>query len=423
MSVKKIVQSFIESAQDSFYPIQNLPYGVFKQGENQSAHIGVAIGDFVLDLTRLEQAGLLTSDHHKPLFQHETLNYFASCGNHISQQIRARIQSLLSTDNPELQKNSSFLSQVLIPQSDITLLMPFKIEGFSDFYASIHHATNVGKLFRGKENALMPNWKHLPVGYNGRASTVFLSGTNIPRPKGQIKLPDQDLPIFSASNKLDFELELGVFIGKGNADGRRISTHEAKQHLFGMVLLNDWSARDIQAFEYQPLGPFLSKSFATSISPWVVPMAALEEFMSPLPKQIPERVHYLKEEMPKQPDLKLKVELQAKGASSKTLLCETSAKELYWSMEQILAHHTVNHCIMRPGDLLGSGTISGETRESWGSLLEITFNGTQPIQLPDGSSRTFLEDGDTIIMTGYCETSDYKIGFGQLEGTILQAIP
>lgn len=416
------LESFIKGASESVFPIYNLPYGVFHHKDNNHPHIGAAIGNYVLDLTLLENEGLLKSGVDQSLFSHGSLNMFASQGQTVWNTVRRRIQSLLSTDNQELQGNDSLLLNSLIPQCDVRMLLPFKIEGFSDFYASEHHATNVGKLFRGKENALLPNWKFLPVGYNGRASTVFVSGKEITRPKGQIKMPDIEKPIFAPTNKLDFELEMGIFIGTGNPDGRRINVENASPHIFGLVLLNDWSARDIQSFEYQPLGPFLSKSFATSISPWVVPLEALQKVMAPLPKQMPESVDYLKQAAPKLPDIKLKVEIKPKGSSIKTTICETTPTELYWSMEQILAHHTVNHCIMKPGDLLGTGTISGPNRENWGSLLEISFNGTQPIKLNSGAERTFLEDGDSVIITGYCETEHYKIGFGCLEGTIISAV-
>lgn len=411
----KKLTSFIDSAADSLFSIYNLPYGVFHRRGETNARIGTAIGDFVLDLAVLEQTGLLPSQNW---FNQPRLNVFAAQPKASWDTVRTQLQSLLSIDNPTLQNNTDLLALALVPQQDIVMQPPFHVQGFSDFYASEHHATNVGKLFRGKENALMPNWKYLPVGYNGRASTVFLSGTPIPRPKGQIKLPDQDAPIFAPSKKLDFELEMGLFIGAGNPDGHRIGVSEATEHLFGLVLLNDWSARDIQAFEYQPLGPFLSKSFATSISPWVVPMQALQDFMTPLPTQTPATVDYLTQPQRHLPRVKLSVAIRPHGSKVATTICETHCTELYWSLEQMLAHHTVNHCIMKPGDLLGTGTISGPNRENWGSLLEITFNGTQPLILEDGKERRFLEDGDTVIMTGYCENDHYKIGFGTLEGTI-----
>jgi fumarylacetoacetase len=417
----KPLHSFIESAADSLFPIQSLPYGVFHHHKKQAPHIGTAIGDFILDLTFLEQEGVLNTTTNKPLFNQGTLNVFASEGPAVWSAVRQRIQSLLSSTNRELQDNDFLLSNALILQNEVTMLLPFKIEGFSDFYASEQHATNVGRLFRGNENALLPNWKYLPVGYNGRASTVFSSGTNITRPRGQIKKPDIDKPIFSATQKLDFELELGIFVGVGNQDGSPIHVEDATSHIFGLVLLNDWSARDIQSFEYQPLGPFLSKSFATSISSWVIPLEALQHCMVPLAPQSPEPVTYLQESSPKLPDIKLKVEIQPKGSNIKTTLCETNATALYWSMAQMLAHHTVNNCIMRPGDLLGTGTISGPNKENWGSLLEISFNGSAPITLNDGQTRTFLEDGDKVIITGYSEGAGYHIGFGRLEGLICRA--
>ena len=415
------LMSFVEGSTDSLFSIYNLPYGVFCRPNDESKHIGVAIGSSVLDLTFLEEKGLLTHEAGHTYFNHGALNAFAARGPACWSIIRRRIQTLLSVDNHELQGNQVLLKTALIPLDEVTMCTPFKIEGFSDFYASEYHATNVGRLFRGNAQALLPNWKHLPVGYNGRASTVFVSGTSITRPKGLVQLPSEDAPCFAATKKLDFELEMGVFVGVGNPDGHPIPVSDAGAHLFGLVLLNDWSARDIQAYEYQPLGPFLSKSFGTSISPWVVPMEALRDAMVPLREQTPKPVDYLYQTSPKLPDIQLKVEIQPRGSRIRTLLAETNCKELYWSMEQMLAHHTVNHCIMKPGDLLGTGTISGPERENWGSLLEISLNGTQTIQLDDGSERTFLEDGDTVIMTGYCQIGSHKIGFGVLEGTILPA--
>lgn len=417
----KDLESFVDGSLNSLFSIYNLPYGVFCDKDNNLPRIGTAIGDYVLDLSVLENDGLLKSDLNESLFNCDSLNTFASKGPKIWSKIRKRIQTLLNIDNYELQDNTSLLKAALIPIKNVKMFSPFNIKGFSDFYASENHATNVGKLFRGNENALLPNWKYLPVGYNGRASTVFPSGTNIRRPRGQIKYPNQDVPVFSPTNKLDFELELGIFVGVGNPDGNRIPVETAKSHVFGLVLLNDWSARDIQAFEYQPLGPFLSKSFATSISHWVVPYEALEEVMTPLPAQSPRPVDYLYQESPMQPNINLLVQIKPHGSNVRTTICQTSSKELYWSIEQILAHHTVNNCIMTTGDLLGTGTISGSERENWGSLLEITFNGKKPIKLSEGVERSFLEDGDTVIITGYCQTSKGKIGFGTLEGVILPA--
>lgn len=412
------LESFVVDSQDSPFSIHNLPYGVFCTKNSDTPHVGAAIGTQVLDLTFLETEGLLRLDDNQLVFNTGSLNAFAAKGCVIWSAIRKRIQTLLSKENHELQFNANFLNKALLPIQDVIMQLPFKIGGFTDFYAGEHHATNVGRLFRPNDEALLPNWKHLPVGYNGRASTVFPSGTSITRPKGQIKKPGADNPIFAPSAKLDFELEIGFFIGEGNPDSKPISIDDAHSHIFGLVLLNDWSARDIQAFEYQPLGPFLSKSFATSISPWVVPYEAIQQAMVALPKQIPQPLDYLYQANPKQPDIRLTVELQPNDSATTTPICNTSSKELYWSMEQMLAHHTVNQCIMKPGDLLGTGTISGVERDNWGSLLEISFNGTRPIKLIDGIERTFLEDGDKVIFTGYCQIGRTKIGFGSLEGTI-----
>lgn len=414
--------SFIEGSKNSLFSIYNLPYGVFFTNHDPVPRIGTAIGNYALDLSLLEKEGLIKTTSEHLLFSQDSLNYFASLGSSIWASVRKRIQTLLSVDNYELQDNQALLERALIPMTKITMCLPFKIGGFTDFYAAEHHATNVGKLFRGNENALLPNWKYLPVAYNGRASTVFPSGTTVFRPKGQIKLSPDEPPVYEPCRKLDFELELGLFVGQGNPDRRPISINDARSHLFGIVLLNDWSARDIQTFEYQPLGPFLSKSFATSISTWVVPMEALMPVMTNLPKQNPKPVEYLDEPNRQLPNIKLRVEIQKAGSTIRTKLCETNSTELYWSIEQMIAHHTVNNCILNPGDLLGTGTISGPERENWGSMLEITYNGKQPIKLDDGSERSFLLDGDTVIITGYSEFEGHRIGFGSLEGTILPAV-
>lgn len=408
--------SFVENSDQSFFPIQNLPYGVFSH-QNNERRIGVAIGDYVFDLTFIENEGLLKISENHRYFAKTSLNTFAESGPALWALVRKRIQALLSV-NSELQNNPILLKKALILRSEVQMHLPFETQAFTDFYASEQHATNVGKLFRGNANALLPNWKHLPIAYNGRASTVFVSETPIYRPMGLILPPGQEQPVFSPSKKLDFELELGIFVGVGNPDGHRISVHEAQHHIFGLVILNDWSARDVQSFEYQPLGPFLSKSFATSISPWVVPMQALRGCMVKRSAQEPKPVDYLYAEV-EQPNIQLKVELISQGTRS--LLCTTNSKELYWSMSQMLAHHTVNNCIMRPGDLLGTGTISGPERENWGSLLEIAFNGSQPITLKNGETRSFLQDGDTLVMSGFCEINGHKIGFGEVSGKIMPA--
>lgn len=418
MDTSPSLVSFVDKSQDSLFSIYNLPYGVFYTQSNPTPRIGTAIGEYVLDLALLEKEGLITSNSDQPLFNQSSLNYFASLGMSVWSPVRKRIQTLLSAASHELQDNQRLLERALLPMHSVKMLLPFTISGFTDFYAAEHHATNVGKLFRANENALLPNWKYLPVAYNGRASTVFPSGTAIMRPKGQIKLTPEDPPIYDASRKLDFELELGFFIGQGNADRKPIPLAAARSHIFGCVLLNDWSARDIQAFEYQPLGPFLSKSFATSISTWVVPMEALEPAMVAMPEQNPQPVEYLYQPKRQQVDIKLRVEIQAAGSKIRSKICETTSKELYWSLEQMVAHHTVNNCVLKTGDLFGTGTISGSERENWGSLLEISYNGKQSIKLDDGSERAFLLNGDSIIISGYSEVGSHKIGFGTLEGTI-----
>lgn len=414
-------KSFLSESNSTGFSIHNLPYGVFTHKDISANHIGVAIGDYVLDLTLLETHGFLSRDKTSLLFQKGSLNHFSAQKKAIWAAVRERIQQLLSIDNYELQDNPELLKTVLVDRKHITLKMPFNIGGFTDFYASKHHATNVGKLFRGNENALLPNWEYLPVAYNGRASTVNLSHQNIIRPQGQIKLPNAEAPIFSPTRRLDFELELGVFIGTGNLDGNPISIENAHDAIFGCVLLNDWSARDVQAFEYQPLGPFLAKSFATSISPWVVPYAALEPMLTPIQDQHPKPVGYLQQSRRQQFDIQLKVEIVPAGETIRTTLCETNTRELYWTIEQMIAHHTVNRCIMHPGDLFGTGTISGESRSAWGSLLELSYNGKEPLPLASGLTRTFLEDGDTIIFSGHAENNSIKISFGELQNTILPA--
>lgn len=416
------LHSFVKNADQSGFSLENLPYGVFSHASFSGDHIGIAIGEYVLDLAVLEEKGLLNFNQPEPWFMGQTtLNHFANQGRANGLKVRQRVQALLSVDNIELQQNKSLLEKALIPINTINLKKPFHIGGFTDFYACEQHAVNVGCLFRSKENALMPNWKRLPVAYNGRASTVFVSGTPIRRPKGQILLPNQEAPIYTASKKLDIELEMGIFVGTGNPNGECITTADAANHIFGLVLLNDWSARDVQSYEYQPLGPFLAKSFGTSISPWVVTMDALEPFMTEISEQEPQVVEYLQETRRRQPDVRLKVEIQPKNSTTRTTVSEAPYTSLYWTMEQMLAHHTVNHCIMQTGDLLGTGTISGPERQNFGSFLEITENGVNPFILSDGQERKFLEDGDRLFFTAYCDNGQSKISFGEVAGEILPA--
>lgn len=397
---------------DSDFPIQNLPYGIFSTKTNSDPRVGTRIGDVVVDLSMLDKENLF--DKQYGFFADSSLNRFMSAGREVGREIRQRLTSLLSNDQASLKK------EAIIPVADVQMHLPVNIGDYTDFYASREHATNVGIMFRGKENALMPNWLHLPVGYHGRASSVVLSGTDVIRPRGQVKPKDAPLE-FTATRQLDFELEMGFFVGEGNELGKPISIEDAHEHIFGMVLLNDWSARDIQAWEYQPLGPFLAKNFATSISPWVVTMDALKPFRVRGPHQDPMPLPYLASDFINGYDVHLEVTLQSADMSEPQIISRSNMKYLYWSIEQMLVHHTITGCNMRVGDLCGTGTISGPTEDSYGSLLELTWRGEKPIQLPDGEKRAFLQDGDTLTMKGYCQGDGYRIGFGKVTGKILPA--
>lgn len=416
------MKSFIEYSSDTHFPIQNLPYGAFKPKPDGETRIGAAIGDFILDLSVLEDEGLLpNSSGEQNLFNRPTLNTFMSQDKKVWKEIRSELQKLLSADNPELRDNKELRQEAFIPMSDAVMCMPVSIGDYTDFYSSKEHATNVGIMFRGKENALMPNWLHLPVAYHGRASSIVISGTDIVRPKGQTKPADSDNPVFGASKLMDFELEMGFFIGKGNDLGSSISVEKAEEHIFGMVIVNDWSARDIQAWEYVPLGPFLAKNFATSISPWVVTLDALEPFRCASPKPEFEPLPYLQSKGNKTFDIQLKVYIENDKLKEPFEVCHSNFKYLYWNMPQQLAHHTVNGCNIQTGDLLASGTISGDTKDSRGSMLEITWRGAEPIKLSNGEERKFIQDGDTVIMSAYCEGDGYRVGFGEVKGKILPA--
>ena len=410
-------QSFITVAANSDFPLQNLPYGVF-QPQGEAARVGVAIGNDVLDLATLEAAGLLQTGS-EPVFNQATLNAFIALGRPVWQQVRARLQQLLSADCAELRDNADLRAKAFYPQAAVAMLLPIEVPGYTDFYSSKEHAYNVGCMFRDPKNALMQNWSELPVGYNGRASSVVVSGTDLVRPSGQIKLPNEERPVFSACRKLDFELETGFIVGKATALGEPIAIEEAENHIFGMVLLNDWSARDIQQWEYVPLGPFNAKTFGTSISPWVVTLEALEPFRCASPVQEPQPLPYLRENTANNYDIHLQVAIAADG--SETVISNTNFKYMYWSMMQQLTHHTIAGCNVRVGDLMGSGTISGPEKDSRGSLLELTWNTTEPLTLANGEQRGFLEDGDTLIMRGHCQKDGLRIGFGEVRGTVLPA--
>lgn len=418
-------KSWVESANrpDTHFPIQNLPYGVFSDVNFPQPRVGVAIGDAILDLALLESEGILTpAGSSARVFDKPSLNAFIALGQDAWRATRARIAELLAADQAGLRDNASLRTRALVAQDTAQLHLPVEIPGYTDFYSSKEHATNVGSMFRDPKNALLPNWSEMPIAYNGRASSVVVSGTPVRRPNGQIKLPDSDRPIFGPCRKLDIELEMGFIIGKGNALGEPIPCERAEEHIFGMVLLNDWSARDIQAWEYVPLGPFNAKTFASSISPWVVTMEALEPFRTAQPEQTPEPLPYLRHSGKHAFDIALEVLLKPDAAAEATTIARTNFKHMYWTMDQQLAHHTVSGCNTRIGDLMGSGTISGPTPDSCGALLEITWNGKNPLTLKGGETRAFIEDGDELTLTGWCQGDGYRVGFGTCVGKITPAL-
>ncbi|TPQ37316.1 fumarylacetoacetase [Bradyrhizobium guangdongense] len=414
------LRSFIDVPPTSDFPIQNLPYGVFSTAANPTPRVGIAIGDYVLDLWELEQDSRLDVG---PLgvFSGASLNPFMALGPKVWTKTRARISELLRHDHPELRDNEELRKQALVPMRDVRLHLPIAVSGYTDFYSSKEHATNVGVMFRGKDNALQPNWLWMPIGYNGRASTVVVSGTKVKRPRGQLKPPTADVPSFAPCKRLDFELEMGVVVGQASPMGGMLTEQQAEEMIFGFVLLNDWSARDIQQWEYVPLGPFLAKAFATSISPWIVTREALEPFRLQGPAQEPAPLAYLRQGKPQNYNVELDVALRASGANAPASISRTNFKYMYWSSVQQLMHHASSGCAMNVGDLLGSGTISGPEKDQRGSLLEISWNGTEPVELPGGAKRSFLEDGDSLIMRGWCQGDGYRVGFGEVEGTILPA--
>jgi len=423
MPDNNILQSFIPVKNDSHFPIQNLPYGIFFTKNNSEPRAGTVIGDFILDLSVIEEKGLLdnTLVKGKKVFSDTSLNKFMSLGKKAWSEVREELQNLLTDDNLKLRDNEDLRKECLIKMNEAEMCMPVEIGDYTDFYSSKEHATNVGIMFRGKENALMPNWVHMPVAYHGRASSVVLSGTNIVRPKGQTKADDAQLPTFGPSKLLDFELEMGFFIGTGNKLSEPIPVDEAGDHIFGMVLVNDWSARDIQKWEYVPLGPFLAKNFATSISPWIVTLEALEPFKSKRIIQEPEPLPYLQSKENWTYDINLEVSLRTEKLKESYIISRSNFKYLYWDICQQLAHHTITGCNMRAGDLLASGTISGPAKESCGSMLELTWRGEQPIKLPSGEERKFLLNGDELKISGWCEGNGYRVGFGEVRGKILPA--
>jgi fumarylacetoacetase len=416
------LRSWVPVPPDSHFPIQNLPFGVFRRGPTDRACVGVAIGDRVLDLTALEEAGLLDVPAlgGRRVCGAGRLNEVLALGRTAWSAVRARVSRLLAADEPALRDDAALVARVLVPQADVRMALPAEIGDYTDFYSSRDHATNVGSMFRGPANALMPNWLHLPVAYHGRASSLVVSGTDVRRPCGQSKPENAPAPVFGPSRLLDFELEVGALVGPGNELGRPIPVARAEEQVFGLVLVNDWSARDIQTWEYQPLGPFLAKNFSTTVSPWVVTLEALEPFRVHGPAQDPEPLPYLRTANTTF-DIRLEVLLQSPKMGRPQQIALSNFKYLYWSLAQQVAHHTVNGCNLRPGDLLASGTISGPTPDSCGSMLELAWRGTRPLALSSGEQRSFLQDGDRLTLTGWCEGPGYRIGFGECTGVVLPA--
>jgi fumarylacetoacetase len=435
------LQSFIDVPRDSHFPIQNLPFGVF-QPKEAKPRVGVAIGDLIIDLSVLEELGhfrssefqepaLSASRTGRPVFSEDSLNAFLALGRPAWRKAREILQHLLSSETPTLRDDASLRARVFHKQKDVLMKLPVRIGNYTDFYSSYHHAQNVGTMLRGPENALMPNWKWLPVAYHGRASSVVVSGTDVRRPNGQVKAPDAGAPTFGPTKSLDYELEMAFLVGPGNSLGEPVPIDRAVDHIFGLLLMNDWSARDIQAWEYQPLGPFLAKNFCTSISPWVVTLEALDPLRKPLPPQDPEPLPYLRAKDDFTFDIRLEAALQTTkmlataspsgGGEAPHIITRTNFQNLYWSIAQQLAHHTVNGCNLQPGDLLASGTISGPTEESRGCMLELTWRGANPLKLPNGETRKWLEDGDKLTITGWCQSDGYRVGFGEVSGRVLPA--
>jgi fumarylacetoacetase len=415
------MKSFVPYNSDTYFPIQNIPFGVFRNGSEE--HVCTAIGDFILDLNLLEKHGYFSNASFagKKVFRETRLNAFMSLGKPAWSEARKRIQEILEENNKELRDNEELRGKCMIPMADAEMLLPVEIGDYTDFYSSKEHASNVGEMFRGKENALMPNWLHIPIAYHGRSSSIIVSGKDVIRPKGQTRPNPDNPPVFGPCKQLDFELEMGFFIGTGNEPGESISVEKAEDHIFGLALVNDWSARDIQAWEYQPLGPFLAKNFATSVSPWIVTLEALEPFRTEGPKFEKELLPYLRTEGNPTYDIKLDVSIQTEKMIEPFTICKSNYKYLYYNIRQHLAHHTVNGCNARTGDMMASGTISGPGKSARGSMLELTWRGTEPIELPSGETRKFIEDGDTLTMNAYCDGSGYKIGFGEVRSKILQA--
>lgn len=413
------MKSWIEIPTNSDFTLENIPFGI--GSAEGSPRAATRIGNKAIDLDALHKGGLFSGINlPENTFSKSVLNDFIELGKPVTNAVRSRIQELFAADNGELRDNEALRVDAIRNADQVQMHLPVRVGDYTDFYSSKEHATNVGTLFRDPENALLPNWLHIPVGYHGRASSIIVSGTDIHRPKGQTKADDADAPTFGPCRLLDFELEMAFIVGKSNELGSSVSTEEAEDHIFGMVVFNDWSARDIQKWEYVPLGPFLGKSFASSISPWIITMEALEPFRTPSPKQDPKVLPYLEMQKDHNFDINLEAIIETSNGDSKTV-SNSNFKYMYWSMAQQLAHHTVNGCNMQVGDMCGSGTLSGPTPDSYGSMLEISWKGTKPVAMPDGSERKFIQDGDSVIMKAFCGKDGKRVGFGEVRTKVLPA--
>ena len=411
------MKSWIKIDQNSDFSIYNIPFGIFSESDHIK-RVGIAIGDNVLDVYAAYELGIFKDlKFDIKVLESDSLNDFIALGKSITVKVRELIQTELCYENSVLKSHPS----VFIKQSSVQMHLPVKVGDYTDFYSSIEHATNIGTMFRDPDNALLPNWKHLPVGYHGRASSIIVSGENVHRPKGQVVLAPNTAPVFQASVRVDFELEMGFIIGKPTKLGDSLSTDAADDYIFGKVLFNDWSARDIQKWEYVPLGPFLAKSFASSMSPWVVTLEALEPFKIDGPTQEPSVLPYLNFKGSKNYDIQLEVSIQPENCKE-TIVSTSNFKYMYWNMNQQLAHHTVNGCNLNVGDLMASGTISGKNPDSYGSMLELSWAGSKPVELTEGGTRKFIQDNDTVIMRGHCQKGPIRVGFGAVKSTLLKTI-
>lgn len=412
--------SWIEVDNNSDFPIQNLPFGLYSDATTKHRACS-AIGHYIIDLAELSKAGLLkTLAIPQEVLELPQLNELIALGKETTRSLRDRLSDLLEKGNQELQGNTALFNTIFKKQNEVTMLLPVKVGDYTDFYSSIDHAVNIGTMIRDPKNALMPNWKHLPVGYHGRASSICVSGHSFHRPKGQQKPADAELPVYGPTKLLDIELETAFIIGKSTQLGESVSTDKADDYIFGMVLFNDWSARDIQTWEYVPLGPFLAKNFASTVSPWIVTLDALEPFRTKGYEQEPKVLPYLQYTGDRNLDIKLDVFLVPEGGEENKI-CSSNYKYMYWTMEQQLAHHTVNGCNINVGDMMASGTISGPEPQEYGSMMELTWRGTKPLTLKDGSERKFVNDNDTIIIRGHCQNDKVRIGFGECKAKLLPA--